>query len=92
MISSGLEFFPRDDIFFVGFSIELVLHTIWQGQEFYWNFEETRWILDISPLSMCLACETTIKGLSNSSHINRVPLGSVTCFEEKLHKAAVALR
>lgn len=55
-----------------------------------WNFEGTRCILDVIPLSA--VSETMIKGLSSSYHIDRVPLDSVICFEEKPYKAAVALR
>lgn len=55
-----------------------------------WNSEGTKCILDFMPLSV--VSETIIESLSSSYHINRVPLGSIICFEEKLYKAAVALR
>lgn len=90
MISSGLEFFPRDDFFFCFVSIKFGVAYHLAGAVVDWNFEGTRCILDVIPLSM--VSETMIKGLSRSYHINRVPLGSVICFEDKLYKAAVAVR
>lgn len=91
MISCCLEFFPRDDFFFFFFvsnKFGVAYHLA--GAVADWNFEGTRCILDVIPLSA--VSETMIKGLSSSYHIDRVPLGSVICFEEKPYKAAVALR
>lgn len=83
MISNCLVFFPRDD-FFVSNNFGVTCHLA--GAVADWNFEETRCVLEVVPLSMVF--ETLIKGFSSSYHINRVPLGSVICLEEKLYKAA----
>jgi len=86
MISSSLEFF-----FFFVVNIEFGFAYHLAGAVVDWNFEGTRCIWDVIPLST--VSETMIKSLSSSyHHINGVPPGSVMCFEEKLYKAGVALK